>query len=502
MVLSRPLLAILLAAVGTVGYVSSVSGAAAGWTASDPCAAKDRYEKAVANEKVLNKRVLDRTPKGKTPAGSRAEWLKMLDSLKNNYQYLRRQSLDELMESSQDRLASHKAAEDSWQRDAARFAGEARMLRARIKDLEDSNLTPEGKALVKKLRGELAHAEAAEDNRLNLAATERGKARQEEDNIVRLKERYKAVDLAESLEAWINNSYDQEEWSKADDELDAAKKDFDAGKASKDQSMARAKAEYDQALAQLASANTELQGKPHDANYDERMRNLIAGLTQKLSNAEQILDGLDCFADAKALQQKMRSQRSALTNIKLGTGSTKVPAILTEHPGTSTQTNSSGGVFKLTKKEVGHVPGSDAGRYGTWSGSIGESSFSATYATTSSYIYNASLQANWTVPPDTLKPGDTVELGVVTSGTVTGKDRGSIGLSAGWEVSGSVDVLSNTSAFSGISQSGKEYGAGNGSVKFKVKTGGTITISSYRSGVSWGSGGNFTPCTYTYTFAK
>jgi len=40
---------------------------------------------------------------------------------------------------------------------------------------------------------------------------------------------------------------------------------------------------------------------------------------------------------------------------------------------------------------------------------------------------------------------------------------------AGLEVSGSADVISNTRAFSASRQSGKEYGAGSGNVKSRLR---------------------------------
>lgn len=497
----RASLAFVIASLLAIFVISVTKPVAVGCAASDPCGAKTRYEAAVAQEKIAAGRVLKNTPAGRTPAGSRADWLAMQKKMEDTGQLLTRMQLDELVKYAEERKASSLREAEYYESEAAKMSSEIRILNVRISELEGSTLTQEGKALLLKLKNERSSLEIAHRNRLDLAASARGRARQHDDELKLLKSRYQAADLYASLEAWIRYSYYHDEWEKADNELEAAQKEYDAAKADKDRSIARAQKAYQDALDQLARANREMQGKPHDQAYNDRIRGLIAGLTQKLAYAEQYLNGLDCFPDAKALLAKMRQQRAALGNVKLGTP-VKQPAKQPVKQPVRPAQPAGAGVFKLTKKEVGHVPGPDAGPYGTWSGSIGESTFSATYQTTSSYEFNANLTANWTVPPDTLKPGDTVELGVVTSGSVTGKDRGAVGLSAGWEVSGSVEVISNTRAFSGISESGKEYGGGSGAVKFKVGTGGTITIASNRGGISWGSGGNFTPCVYTYTFQR
>lgn len=495
--LSQILLFALLTGLASSGLVISLSNAAPECSTSDPCAAKDRYEKAVEREKVLNKKVLAYTPKGKTPAGNAADWQKMIENLTQSG-YLNRATLDTLSKDWREKIAGYKAEEASWNDQASEMNKQVKYWQARITELERSNLTEAGKKKLAEAKKEVEHYEAARESRLDQAAEIRGKARTIQIQLDRLNKDYRRVEQVENLQNWIRYDSIHDEWEKADDDLEAAKRDNEAGIAEKNQRMAKAKSAYDQALADLAKANSELQGLPKDERYNNLMKALISRMSQKLSQAEQDLAGLDCFADAKALRDRMRAQRTALANVKLGTGTSSTNT--QQKPPTTPP--SGAGVFKLTKKEVGHVPGPDKGPYGTWSGSIGESTFSATYQTTSSYEFNANLTANWTVPPDTLKPGDTVELGVTTSGSVTGKDRGAVGLSAGWEVGGSVTVISNTRAFSGISESGKEYGGGSGAVKFKVGTGGTITIASNRGGVSWGSGGNFTPCVYTYTFSK
>ncbi len=501
----RLLLSLLLAVAGTAGVLFGLSRPAEICTQSEPCVAKEQYEKAVAKEKALNARVLANTPKGSTPNGNASEWQEICDNLKGSPEYLGREFYEEAILRCEGRIAQINREIKYLEGQIKEFLENTRSLRKRIKELESSNLTEAGKKKLLEAKQQLRHYESAISNREDSISRLKKEIRGEEATIKDYKERLKTNDLVDKLEAWIKYSKIHNEWEKADNDVEAAKADYEDGVAEKNDAIAKAKSNYDAALARLAQANKEMQGMPHDAAYNAKMLELVEELKDLLTEAEDVLDGLDCFDDVKAMRTKLQKQRVALRNVKIGPTEVKpatapgpkpTPKPIPMQPSAP----SGGGVFKLSKKEIGHVPGPDKGPYGTWSGSISESSFNAIYQTTSSYEFNVNLQANWTVPPETLRPGDTVELGVVTSGSVTGKDRGAVGLSAGWEISGSATVISNTRAFSGISESGKEFGGGSGAIKFKVGSGGTITIASNRGGVSWGSGGNFTPCVYTYSF--
>lgn len=497
----RNAVATFVAAVAALFVAELAIPTAAGCTASDPCGAKSRYEAASKREAALNAQVLKSTPRGATPAGDQAEWRKMVATIRSSKEYLSVEEFQRKVKQLNELIAATSSDRDRLEHGIVTEKEKIAYHEARIRELEAGNLTAAGRAQLVQHRNDLAEAKREldrQEDELSRSSARLTAFLSEKD---KLKDLVRAALLADSLEQWIKYRDLQDEWSKADDEKEAAKKGYDAALLEKQHAMQEAQKAYDDAVRQLQEANRELSGRPRDEAYMERVKALVVALRQKLAYSKQWLNGLDCFPDAKALAEKMTRQQAALQNIKFGTAPAKAP----NHPNPPKKpasTTASAGVFKLTNKEVGHVPGPDAGPYGTWSGSIGENSFDATYKTTSAYEFNADLHASWSTPPATLKPGDTVELFVVTSGSVTGKDRGSVGLSAGWEVSGSVEVISKSGAFSGIAGNGQEYGSGKGSIKFKVGSSGTITISSYRGGVSWGSGGNFTPCTYTYTFVK
>lgn len=156
------------------------------------------------------------------------------------------------------------------------------------------------------------------------------------------------------------------------------------------------------------------------------------------------------------------------------------------------------GNFGLVAKVVGHAPGPQPDPYGTWSGSVGESSISATYASTrQDYDSHASLQATWSVPPTTIKPGEVIDLTVTASGSVSGKDHGSPSVDASWACSGG-EMVESKSAFAGVSSSGAIIGSGSGHYRFKAPESGEFTLYSAQSGISWGSGGVWRPCEYKY----
>ncbi len=156
------------------------------------------------------------------------------------------------------------------------------------------------------------------------------------------------------------------------------------------------------------------------------------------------------------------------------------------------------GNFGLVAKVVGHVPGPQADPYGTWSGSIGESNISATFASTrADYDSHASLQATWSVPPPSIKAGEIIDLIVTASGSVSGKDHASPSIDAVWSSSGG-EFVESKSAFAGVSQSGAIIGSGSGHYKFKAPQSGEFTLYSAQSGLAWGSGGAWHPCEYKY----
>ncbi len=157
------------------------------------------------------------------------------------------------------------------------------------------------------------------------------------------------------------------------------------------------------------------------------------------------------------------------------------------------------GTYGLASKDVGQAAPPDGNQYGTWSGSISESSFTANYAGKAPYEATASFKAGWSAPPSVLKPGDIIELTCTASAALDGKDKPNAALTALWDGTGQCTRVEGSNAFAGVASSGKLYSSGSGKFRFKVGDGGgTITLTSARSGIAWGSGGKWTPCTYTY----
>lgn len=477
-----------------------------GCSAGNPCDAKAKYEKAVIREKSLNDQVLklnkivvEGTPGGKPPRGKPSDWLQLHNKLISSRDYVSVQTAEDNLAYAKSEIQHAKEDIPDVEHDIQGLNRTIFALNRQIKELDKPGLTAEEAEILKGKKWELDQYKRARSRLEDNLSRLKGIIREGPATLAKCDRALQRAKQAEILGAWINYRSVHDQWEAADDELSAAKAAYDAGLKEKARIIGDANELLGVAQAQLQSVTNELQGKEQDEAYRSRLQSVIDSLVRKLSAIEAMLQPIDCFDDAKSMLDDMKRRRIGLQNYKIPVNKNsgnnpKTPPVKPENTG--------GGVFKLTKKEVGHVPGPDAQPYGTWSGSISETSFTVNYKSTSSYEFTVNLTANWTSPPATMNPGDTVELGVTASGSVSGKDRGQVGLSAGWSVLGNAQVLSSSSAFAGIASSGIEYPSGQGSIKFKVGTGGTITITSYRSGVSWGSGGNFTPCVYTYEFQK
>lgn len=157
------------------------------------------------------------------------------------------------------------------------------------------------------------------------------------------------------------------------------------------------------------------------------------------------------------------------------------------------------GVFKLVDRVIGHAAPPDKGPYGTWSGSVGESSFTGTFEGAAGYDNHVSLSATWSTPAAEIRPGDTIELTIVASASVTGKDHGFNQIEAFWSATGNAQVVEEAHAFAGIASSGKLFPSGSGKYRIKIGTSGEFRLYSSQNN-GWGSGGVWRPCEYTYVF--
>lgn len=159
--------------------------------------------------------------------------------------------------------------------------------------------------------------------------------------------------------------------------------------------------------------------------------------------------------------------------------------------------------FGLVKKVTGTVPGPWENQGWKVSGSMSETTFSVSVQAKPPYEGSGSVTHTFmkgALGP-TLKPGDIIELTVSSNASHAGPYDPNVGSSASWEVLGSVEILEKTTSFAGIGGSGFTP-MGSGKTRFKVLSGGTITIWTKHAGYTWGSSDNWTPVTYVYEFGK
>ena len=105
--------------------------------------------------------------------------------------------------------------------------------------------------------------------------------------------------------------------------------------------------------------------------------------------------------------------------------------------------------------------------------------------------------------PDILHPGDIVDLTCSSTATVSGKWPPNIGTSCFWYVSGSVAILepdSTRGAFAGVASDGTVIEKSETRTKFKVLSGGGITIRAEWGGFYWGQSDNWNPAEYIYAY--
>lgn len=103
--------------------------------------------------------------------------------------------------------------------------------------------------------------------------------------------------------------------------------------------------------------------------------------------------------------------------------------------------------------------------------------------------------------PDTLRPGDIIELSCQSQGSTSGQNPPNWGSSCAWTVEGSVQVLTETrGAFAGIGSDGKLYPSSTATLTFKVGSGGRIIVRATQVGFTWGAGGQGHPSEYFYEF--
>jgi len=169
------------------------------------------------------------------------------------------------------------------------------------------------------------------------------------------------------------------------------------------------------------------------------------------------------------------------------------------------------GAFGPPKKSVGHLPKNFDGPEHKIVGEMTPTSFTLTVerkpasegAITITHTYNGEALGK------NLKPGDIIELSCESSAQISGRYPPNIGGSCKWNVSGSVTFVkdqggkeeSTPSTFVGIAGDGKQYASGSSKTKFKVGSGGGITIQAVQGGYAWGEGSdNYNPVEFVYTF--
>lgn len=160
------------------------------------------------------------------------------------------------------------------------------------------------------------------------------------------------------------------------------------------------------------------------------------------------------------------------------------------------------GYFRLKSKKVGKGSDSTDGQYGSGNSTTTESSFSYTYEGKAPYDSHAKFSVQWSVPPTIIKPNDSFELTVSGSGSVTGKDRGYVGIGAGWDVSGTASIASKEPMFVGLDSNGKEHPSGSAKWKIIVGAGGPFKLWSYAGGAPGISSDAHTPCIFEYEWVE
>lgn len=190
-----------------------------------------------------------------------------------------------------------------------------------------------------------------------------------------------------------------------------------------------------------------------------------------------------------------------------------IKLIASAHPGAAGLTAilkpgklSVGRNFGLVSKVVGNVPGpAEAAEY-TVSGEVSENSFSLTIKMKPPYQGEASIKHEFSSPlGSTLRPGDIIELTVISSADKSGRDAPRLAGTGYWRVEGDgAEVLNEGKQFIGTASNGQFYASGQAVTKFKVLSKGTIKITAGYAGQYWGPSGNFNwdPCTYTYKFGE
>ncbi len=168
------------------------------------------------------------------------------------------------------------------------------------------------------------------------------------------------------------------------------------------------------------------------------------------------------------------------------------------NPPPSPQGNAAQGTYGLVKKVVGRAPEAGDSQYGVLTGNISQNACSFNYATKPPYEGKWEVKATFDTPKSVLKPGEVIELKCSGSGSESGKDLGAMGIGCGWGAEGNCEVIERKKFYIGRASDGKFYSSGDGFTKFKVGTGGKITLTAAQGGLAWGHGGIWDPCTYTY----
>jgi len=162
--------------------------------------------------------------------------------------------------------------------------------------------------------------------------------------------------------------------------------------------------------------------------------------------------------------------------------------------------------FGLVSKVVGNVPGPAEMNDYTVSGEVSEKGFSLTIKMKPPYQGEASIKHEFSSPlGSSLRPGDIIELTVMSSADKSGRDAPNVAGTGYWLVEGDgAEVIQTGKQFIGTASDGKFYASGQAVTKFKVLSKGTIKITAGYAGAYWGPAGefNWNPCTYTYKFGE
>ena len=105
--------------------------------------------------------------------------------------------------------------------------------------------------------------------------------------------------------------------------------------------------------------------------------------------------------------------------------------------------------------------------------------------------------------PDILKPGDIIELSCESAAEKSGPNPLYVGGNCQWWVEGNVTMITPPTtkmSFAGYASDGKFYDKSTSTTKFKVETGGRLSIQAWQKGPAWGATDNWVPAEYVYTF--